>query len=107
MILVARQDIFYVTSGDVAVVPEDPSQHQLFGGSGMVTRVPTPDIKRLKLVACLVTGRSYVNPSLSPSLHRDWLRPHGQAQQSRDMEEPGDSGSTGATSMPYRHLHPL
>ena len=54
---------------------------------------PPPDIQRLKLVACLISGKSEENPLMSPSLHKGWLKHHGGAPLKSGMLEHGGSGS--------------
>ena len=68
---------------------------------------PPPDLPRLKLVACLISGRSAESASTSPGQHRLWLRHPGEAQQRSDMVVPGGSGLSGAVAKEYRQLRPL
>ena len=68
---------------------------------------PPPDLQRLKLVACLISGASDQNQAASPSQLKPWLKLHGEAQLRRDMEEPGRVGLSGAACKEFRQLRPL
>ena len=69
--------------------------------------LPPPDLPRLKLVACLISGRSEGSPSTSPSQHRLWLRLPGGAQQRSAMGGLGEDGLSGVACKEYRQLRPL
>ena len=71
------------------------------------TGAPPPDLRRLKLVACLISGRLDESPLISQNQPRSLLRPHGEAPQRGDMLEPGESGSPGAMSTEYRQIRLL
>ena len=66
-----------------------------------------PDLQRLKLVVCLISGRSEENPSRSQKLHKTWLKHPGGTQPRSGMEELGEAGLSGAACKEYRQLRPL
>ena len=65
---------------------------------------PPPDLRRLKLVACLISGKSGEKASTSTRLRRSLLRPHGEPQPKAATTEHGASGSTGAPAIEYKQL---
>ena len=73
----------------------------------LATGSPPPDLHRLRLVACLISGRSDTSPLISQNQQKHWLKHHGVALPKRDMEQPGDSGSSGVACKEYRLLRLL
>ena len=73
----------------------------------LATGFPPPDLQRLKLVACLISGKSDQTQATSQNRPKNWLKPHGEGRRKRDMEEHGGSGVNGAVCREYRQLRPL
>ena len=71
------------------------------------TGLPPPDLQRLKLVACLISGVSSMMAPASPSQPRSWLRPHGRDPPRSATVELGEDGLSGVACKEYRQLRPL
>ena len=70
----------------------------------LTTGQPPPDLHRLKLTACLITGRSELKRSRSPRLLSTWLKLPGGGQQRKDTGEHGENGASGVACKEYRQL---
>ena len=73
----------------------------------LTTEEPPPNIHGLKLVACLITGRSDPRPATSLSRPRSWLKPLGGAQQKSTIEQFREADVTGVDCKEFHHMHPL
>ena len=73
----------------------------------LTTEESPPNIHGLKLVACLITGRSDPQPATSLSRQKSWLKPLGGGQQRNATVVRGEDGLSGAACREYRQLRPL
>ena len=72
-----------------------------------VTGLPPPRMEQLRLVVCLISGKSDRKTLPSHGQPRNWYRARGVTQPSHDMEDPGQSGSGGVLAVTYSQLLPL